>query len=133
MTFDTLSIEDVYDKVDAMQGSGKYFSSDEERLVRATTYAVNKGAAAYSPGKEKMKAIKEKAKDDKIKENAFYYTRMSECAHTQCLATWWLRTPYGSEEFGDFVYVDYGGYIMDDGEREDTVWIGVRPAMWVKY
>ena len=130
-----LSIEDVYDKVDAMQGSGKYFSSDGERLVRATTYAVNKGAAAYSPVKEKMKAIKEKAKDDKIKENAFYYTRMSECAHTQCPVSWWLRSPSTSVLSIGNGYA-YAVLIRTDGSIDGTGGFisehrGIRPALWV--
>ena len=41
---------------------------------------------------------------------------------------WWLRSPY--EEYDNAAFVDADGDF--DGERVDSDYIGVRPAMWVK-
>ena len=53
------------------------------------------------------------------------------CANVQCYAPWWLRSP------GDDTYravsVRRDGSVGDYGDRVSSTFIGVRPALWVKY
>ena len=110
-----LSENDAMSHTDNVKGSGQFFSSSDERKAMATTYALSRGAYAFY-------SITSNNKD-----------AIQNCANVQCPATWWLRTPYTFEDPAKTVYVDYSGYIMDEGEWSYTEWVGVRPALWVKY
>ena len=103
-----------------------YFTSNEDRLVDATRYAVQKGAMV-------------RGSDHGVNEYGVL-NRMSKgkCTDTHCYAIWWLRSP-GEEPSKlksagrksnhaakvDLGFVSETGFLVHSDEG------GVRPALWV--
>ena len=103
-----LSLPDALSKSSDVAGSGKYFSSDAQRVAKATTYAINNGVYGYNPS-----------------------DGSDTCANVQCLAIWWLRSPGLNSDNATDVHSD--GRVNNHGGPV-TFWaFGVRPALWAKY
>ncbi len=105
-----------------------YFTSNEDRLVDATRYAVQKGATV-------------RGSDHGVNEYGVL-NRMSKgkCTDTHCYAIWWLRSP-GEEpsklksegrKSNHAAWVDLG-FVSETGFLVYSDECGVRPALWVKY
>ena len=102
-----LSLEDALDKTDEVEGSGRYFSSDAERIAMATKYATSNDVWVTPDGDTN-----------------------NTCPNIQCSSLWWLRT-LGATDGATFV--SNTGEVYRSGLVVNMVDMGVRPAMWVKY
>ena len=102
-----LSLADALSQTNDVAGSGKYFSSNAERKAMATKYAIDNGAYVSKP------------------------SGISTCTNVQCSALWWLRSPGRNANLAAYVYL--GGDVRSSGDYVSDTFIGVRPALWVKY
>ena len=107
-----LSLTDALSQTGRVPGSGKYFSSDKERKVMATSYAIKNGAfpspfdGTEGPDGEKI------------------------CSNAKCSVAWWVRTPGIGP--GITALVGYMGDVLDVGNPVLNAQVGVRPAIWVR-
>ena len=123
-----LTIADALSKTNDVEGSGKYFHSDEERVAKATSYAIVNGVY-----------VRDDNDDD-----------VDTCENVRCTADWWLRSPAPM----GFKILPNGSMSIEPrspvptnvaarvytrgrvgGKNKDlaTSGTGVRPALWVKY
>ena len=84
-----------------------YFASYPARKAFATTYAIAQGVDVTKP------------------------SGVSVCGNVECTAEWWLRTP-GTSQY-DALSVEDDGEISLFGREINKAWVGVRPALWIKY
>ena len=105
-----LSFLDAVDQSSDLKGSGKYFSCNAERKVKATTYAMQKGVQANTS------------------ETTSNPEDESYCGNVQYYTFWWLRSPGDNNLGASLVWPD--GVVGSDTHVDDMN-IGVRPALWV--
>ncbi len=95
--------------------ANNYFSSEDERKAEATRYAVEQGVYIYSStlGQSDARA------------------RKRTCADFHYYVDWWLRSPGRNAVYAALVIGN--GSVNCYGMTARRCFIGVRPALWVKY
>ena len=107
-----LSVADAANQTERVAGSGKYFSSDEERQADATRYAVQNGVGV-------------------VGSESHEYSDDGTCTDIHCFAVWWIRWP--DDMVVGAAVVDGGGGIRRAGLLlVINMNLGVRPALWVR-